>query len=179
MLSRSTLRVSQVLLVTSHPLFTDRTQPSRDKRITSASVLSCYRHGDSNSPVNEWLNNLLADRQPAPLRLLVLLCLFLGPAHHSTSTDPAFSSLHHYPPSSVRSSSVLSFHFRINPSHPSGSFYSFLNILFLLFFFLTPLVLFLPDFFGLALFTITPHGNWSGHVILALHAILSSGAGWP
>lgn len=72
----------------------------------------------------------MADRHPAPRgSWLGFICS--GRAHHSTSTTLAFT-LHciaHFvffssPSFSQCYSTVLSFHFGINPFHPSGSFCS-------------------------------------------------------
>ena len=115
----------------------------------------------------------MADRHPAPLRLPArALHIILPPPLFAFSRHRSLSL--YFPP--LWHSPVLSFHFGINPFHPPSSFcYSLTTF----FFFSTLLVLFLSDFFIPALWAITPHGNCTGHVILALHEILDSTFGWP
>lgn len=125
-------RVSKVELVTGSLLWTERTLFSRAKQITAASILpcSCYRF----NPLNKWLNNLLTGwLTDTQLPCGSWICfVFSGLEHHSTSTAPAFSlhrSFSLFPP--LCHSPVLSFHFGINPFHPSGSFCSSLTTFFL------------------------------------------------
>lgn len=115
----------------------------------------------------------MADRHPAPLRLLALLCwalhIILPPP-----LSPSLSIAHFlFFPLCAIACPVFSFR--------NKSFLSLWLILLFLdyFFFLSLLVLFLSYFFIPALCAIAPHGNCAGHVILALYVILGFTAGWP
>lgn len=173
-------RVSKNSLLTCSLLWTERTRLSWAKQITAASILPCYCC--CSNPLNKWLNNLLAGwltdthspAAPSSALSARALHIILPPPLSPSLCIAHF--LFFFPP--LCHSPVLSFHFGINPFHPSGSFSSSLTFFFF-FFFKSLLVLFLSDFFIQALCAIAPHGNCTGHVILALHVILGFTAGWP
>lgn len=124
----------RIPLVLCSLLWTVRTQLSWAKQITAAPILPSYFH--RSNPLNKWLHNLLAGwltdtqfppRAPGSALSARALHIILPPP-----LMPSLSIAHFlvfffffFLPHALCHGPILSFHFGINPFHPSGLFSSF------------------------------------------------------